>query len=119
MATIAENRPGPGPVEPRFVLYGVGWQGYESLIGLIGDRPVRLTYDRGDLELMSPSQDHERVRSLVGRLVEALTEELAIPSISLGSATWRRADLDRGLEADECFYLYENAERFRGKASEP
>lgn len=119
MATIAEIHPGQGPAEPRFVLYGVGWRGYESMLDLVGDRPVRLTYDRGNLELMSPSQEHERVKSLVGRLVEALTEELAIPSISLGSATWRREDLDRGLEADECFYLFDNAERLRGKTSEP
>jgi Uma2 family endonuclease len=119
MATIAEVRAGEGPAEPRFVLYGVGWRGYETMLDLVGDRPIRLTYDRGNLELMSPSQDHEKVKSLVGRLVEALTEELDIPSISLGSTTWRREDLDRGLEADECFYLFDHAERFQGRTSEP
>ncbi len=44
------------------------------MLGIVGDRPVRLTYDRGDVELMSPSYDHERFKSLIGRLIETLTD---------------------------------------------
>jgi Uma2 family endonuclease len=97
--------------DQRFVLYNVGWQGYEAMLQLVGDRPVRLTYDRGNLELMSPSKKHEKNKGLLGRLVETLTEELEIPCISAGSTTWRREDLDRGLKPDECFYLFEHAEK--------
>src|SRR4051794_17149234 len=116
MSTSVEGREALSSEEQRFVLYEIGWQGYEAILKIVGDRPIRLTYDRGNLELMSPSREHEQFKSLVGRLVEALSEELDIPSLSLGSTTWRREDLDRGLEPDECFYLGDHAEAFQGKA---
>jgi Uma2 family endonuclease len=72
---------------------------------MVGDQPVRLTYDRGDVELMSPLFKHERSRSRLARMVEILTEELGIPLVSAGTTTLRREDLDRGLEADASFYL--------------
>ena len=91
--------------ERRFLLPGVGWEGYEALLGIVGDRLPRITYDRGDLELMSPSSDHERFKRLLGRLVETVTEVLRIPCQGLGSTTWRKKLKDRGLEPDECYYL--------------
>lgn len=112
--TAAESRPKTRTPESRFVLYDVGWQGYETLLGLIGDRAIRLTYDRGSVEFMSPSQDHELYRLILGRIIDTLTEELFLPCIGAGSTTWRREDVDRGLEPDQCFYLA-NAGRVRGK----
>jgi Uma2 family endonuclease len=104
MATVeADVRLTPG--ENRVVIRGIGWQGYETLLNLVGDRPLRITYDRGDVELMSPLSRHERNRSRLGRMVEILTEELEIPMIAAGSTTLNRQDLDKGLEADESFYL--------------
>jgi Uma2 family endonuclease len=64
-----------------------------------------MTYDRGALEVMSPSDQHEIVKKLIARLLEAFTAELGIPLRSLGSTTWRRSDLFKGLEADECYYI--------------
>jgi Uma2 family endonuclease len=89
----------------RFLIRGIGWDGYQTMLRLVGDRPIRLTYDRGNLELMSPHSKHERLKSLLGRMVEALTEELDIPMISAGSTTFNLEEVDRGLEPDECFYL--------------
>jgi len=91
--------------EHRIVIRGVGWQGYQSLLKMVGDQPVRLTYDRGDVELMSPLPTHERKKSCLGRAVRILTEELLMPVMPMGSTTWGREDLDKGLEADESFYL--------------
>lgn len=91
--------------EQRFVLRNVSWQEYESLLELLRDRPVRMTYDRGTLELMSPSAFHEHVKRLIGRMIEMLTYELNLPMRSGGSTTFRRQDLDRGLEPDECYWL--------------
>jgi Uma2 family endonuclease len=91
--------------ENRVVIRGVGWQGYQTLLSLVGNQPVRLTYDRGDVELMSPLFRHERNRSLLARMVEILTEELGIPLIAAGATTLKREDLDRGLEADASFYV--------------
>ena len=100
--------------EQRFLLRGVGWEGYETLLALLGDRPIRLTYDRGDVELMSPSHDHECFKTRLGRLVETLTMELDIPCEGAGSTTWRKQIEDRGLEPDECYYIA-NADRVAGR----
>ncbi|HQU43965.1 MAG: hypothetical protein B7Z74_06455 [Deltaproteobacteria bacterium 21-66-5] len=100
MATAVRLQP-----EQRFVLHGVSWQTYNALLDDLESSAVRLTYDRGILELMSPSQDHERFKTLIGRVIEMFTEELDIPLQSGGSTTWRKEDLDRGLEADECYYI--------------
>jgi hypothetical protein len=42
-----------GPVEQRLILYGVSWREYGRMLRAFAERPsVRLTYDRGTLELM-------------------------------------------------------------------
>ncbi len=99
--------PAPAPGEQRFLLSGIGWEGYEKLLDIIGDGPIRVTYDRGDAELMSPLYKHERNRSILGQIVEIITEELEIPRSSSASTTLKLKELDRGLEADESFYLFD------------
>jgi Uma2 family endonuclease len=54
---------------------------------------------------MSPLLRHERRKSLLGQFVRILAHELHIPVMPTGSTTWSREDLDKGLEADESFYL--------------
>lgn len=112
MSTAVRPRTRPIEGENRFLVHGLDWHGYETLLGLFGERAIRIAYDRGDLELMSPLITHERFRSLLGRMVETITEELEIPCVAAGSTTFRREDLDRGLEPDECYYLA-NAHRLR------
>lgn len=104
----------PGSAEQRFVLWDVGWDVYEMMLREIGDRPIRLTYDGANLELMSPSRWHEIVKSLLGRFVEALTLELDIPLASGGAMTFKRKDLLRGLEPDECYWIASES-KVRGK----
>jgi Uma2 family endonuclease len=116
MATATEPRARTQPSEPRFLIQGVGWEGYQKLLDVLADRPIRLTYDRGDVELTSPSIPHEKFKVLFGIFLRALVEELEIPCVGLASTTWRRRDLDRGLEADECFYLA-HAEQVMTKSS--
>ncbi len=88
----------------RFVFDNASWALYQSLLTGSGDR-VRLTYDRGKLELMSPSFEHETAGAVLGRLIGVLAEELNQPIKAGKSTTFRREDLDRGLEPDECFYI--------------
>jgi Uma2 family endonuclease len=117
MNVLTHPRGGAGqpPAEQRFLLQAVGWQAYETVLKALGDRSgVRLTYDRGDLELMSPSYEHETAASLLGRFIELLTLELKIPIKAGGSTTFRRQDLDRGLEPDRCFYV-QHAVHLRGR----
>ncbi len=70
--------------ERRFLIRGVGWEGYQSLLRMIGDQCIRLTYDRGDVELMSPLSKHERKKSFFGQIVRILAEELEHPCDASG-----------------------------------
>jgi Uma2 family endonuclease len=117
MATTTETQPKTMLTETgqRFLLHNIDWRGYEAMLRIIGDRPIRLTYDRGNLELMSPSRKHEKSKRLHGILIQAIAEELEIPCTGEASTTWRREDLDRGLEPDECFYFYDHAEQLADK----
>lgn len=92
-------------IENRIVLSGVPWNLYEQLRENKENWHVRMAYDNGRLELMSPSPDHEVVKRLVGRLIEAFTEEMNISCRSLSGTTWKRPELAKGLEADECYYI--------------
>ena len=93
------------PANDRVVLYNVSWETYATLRKNLGESPIRLTFDGNNLEIMSPSRWHERAKTLLGRMVEALTLELNIPVSSGGSMTFQRADLERGLEPDECYWI--------------
>jgi Uma2 family endonuclease len=103
--------------ENRTLLTGIRWQTYQDLLLDLAENPSkRLTYDQGLLEIMTPLPEHEASKRLLGRLVESTTEELGLEIYSLGSTTWRREDLQKGLEPDECYYITQEAQ-VRGKTS--
>jgi len=103
------------PPEQRVTLYNVRWETYERLLADLQDSSApRLTYDRGTLEIMSPSSEHERYNRTAAQIVEELAVEMNINFDSLGSTTFRREDIDRGFEPDSCFYI-QNAASVRGK----
>ena len=102
--------------ERRFVMYNIGWGGYQGLLRIIGDGLPRLTYVHGDVELMKPMLVHERCRSRLDRVISIATEQLDLPGISLGSTTFHRREMDCGLEPDESYYLA-NAGRIGRKNS--
>jgi Uma2 family endonuclease len=85
-------------------LSGIRWQTYEALLDELSDRHIRLTYNRGRLEIMAPSPEHEFGKKVMGRFVETLAEETALDIYPLGSTTFKRAELS-GAEPDECFYI--------------
>jgi Uma2 family endonuclease len=68
---------------------------------------IHVDYDGKDVEIMSPSPLHDGVKKLLGRFVELTAEELEIPCTGLGQTTWKRPEVARGLEADECYYFEE------------
>jgi Uma2 family endonuclease len=104
-------------IAPRtcLLLHDVDWETYKRLLWVFAERPsIRLTYDRGDLEIMSPLIEHDTDGRFLGRLVVTLTEELGLNVLSGGSTTCRRRKHRRGLEADECYWIA-NEPKMRGK----
>jgi len=96
------------------VLHDVSWNEYKRLLRAFAQqRSVRLTYDRGVLEIRTHAFGHYKSSRFLGRLVETLTEELHLPIAHGGSTTLRRRRKQRGLEPDECFWIANEA-RVRG-----
>jgi Uma2 family endonuclease len=102
------------PVGRCLRLTNVDWDMYSRLLRIFAERPgIRLTYDRGELEIMSPLLEHDADGRFLGRLVFTLTEELGLPIFAGGSVTMRRRRKKRGIEADECYWIA-NAPRMAG-----
>jgi len=95
-------------------LENVSWATYLRLLEDLQSQRLQLTYDNGRLEIMSPSFKHDRVKTLIGSMVEMVAFQLRIPMSSLGSSTWLNREMWKGLEADECYYI-QNEPLVRGK----
>jgi Uma2 family endonuclease len=54
---------------------------------------------------MSPSKQHERDNKNLGAILELLMPMAGIDFEPGGSVTFKRQDLDRGLEPDECYWI--------------
>ncbi len=91
--------------QQHLVLTDVSWGFYKSLLEEIDARPLRVTFARGRLEIMPPLPIHEGWKKRIGLMIELVCMELEIPVRMLGNATFRRDDLEVGLEPDECYYL--------------
>jgi Uma2 family endonuclease len=106
--------PAAAPAEQRFLLDGVSWESYVAIADALPERSgLHLTYDRGRLEFMTLSPEHERTKGFLRRLIETMADESETPLLGFGSMTCRRQEKERGAEPDECYYL-SNLERMRG-----
>ena len=92
--------------ETRIAVKGVGWNVYESWVDSLPERtPIRMAYDGRNLEIMVKGPLHENFRDLLGRFVRVVSSALAIPVKGLGETTWKRPEVERGLEADQCYFF--------------
>lgn len=104
------------PERQKLILDSVPWEEYTRLLRAfdLGHRHLRLTYDRGRLEIMTISHEHESVGRFLGRMVVTLTEELNLPIKEGGSTTFRKKKKEKGLESDNCYWIAHEAD-VRGK----
>jgi Uma2 family endonuclease len=109
MATTTEAPPPVERPEARLVFHDVGWGEYEAMLRIVGERRIRVTYDGGTMEVSMPSRPHEQAAQLLGFFIPRLAEELQIPCEPLGMTTWKRPDMEKGLEADQCYYIQNQA----------
>ncbi|NJL49275.1 MAG: Uma2 family endonuclease [Leptolyngbyaceae cyanobacterium SM2_5_2] len=115
MVIAVQSQPSSEALASRMVLQGISWQTYRALVRELEPQAgKRLTYDNSLLEIWMPLPPHEIYKRRLGRLIEIVTEVLNIEIASLSSATWSRADLAKGVEADECYYI-QNEAAVRGR----
>lgn len=102
MSTVASPA-----ADPPAVLYDIDWKTYTRLLRVFekSGRRLRLTYDRGTLEIMSPLWEHEGPAELLGCFILTLAEESSLPCRLGGSVTLRRRRKQRGLEPDNCYWI--------------
>ena len=104
-ATVPPSAPGRPPRD-RVLLSGVAWPAFRRLLKNLGDhRTARLAYDRGELEIMVPSFEHEADADALAEVIGALTRELGWPKVSGGSFTMRRRKWQKAIEPDRCYWI--------------
>ena len=108
----AENLTSPAQ---NIQLSGISWQTYETLLAEFSHKPQRLRYNRGHLEILEPSPEHQFYKTIIGRFVETLAEELGLKIVSVGSTNFKRPELSSA-EPNECFYI-QNASAVKGNKS--
>jgi len=103
-----ENLPGS---EVRYITDKVSWEYYETLLIQLGDSlEFRLTYLDGILEFMSPSRNHERIKTQIGTLLEIYFLETDTEYYPTGSMTLRNPEQRGGTEPDESYCIGSNQE---------
>jgi Uma2 family endonuclease len=103
------------PAGGTLILTDVSWEEYQQLLADLGDGyGVRISYDDGRLEIMSPSMKHEKRKDLISYLARTIADEMDVTLESCGSTTFKQEQLAKGAEPDTCFYV-QNASRIIGK----
>jgi Uma2 family endonuclease len=93
----------------------VEWDEYESVFEGLAEGPgLRVTYDRGKLEIVSPLPEHEEYARLIEDLVTSACQVSRVKIEKQGAATWKRRSKSKGVEGDASYYI-QNAERIIGK----
>lgn len=103
------------PAGATLRLPSVSWEEYEVLLYDLAEWPgMRVTYDDGNVEIMSPSSEHEGYKDFTYGLARVISEESGITLETRGSATFRQKRMAKGVEPDTCFYV-QNAAQIIGK----
>ena len=107
-----ERLPNGTEPEERIILCGLSWRRYLALDKALGDdRPgPRFYYLGGDLEIMTTSHEHERIKKWIGDLLAIYFEEAGTEIMPRGQATMRLALQQAGAEPDESWCLDEEKE---------
>ncbi|AMV38002.1 Uma2 family endonuclease [Planctomyces sp. SH-PL62] len=92
--------------ETRIRAAGVSWAFYSQFVDGLPERSgVRAAFDGEAMEIMVKGPLHEDFRALLGRFVEEVATEPGVAFLGLGETTWKRGDVERGLESDQCYFF--------------
>jgi len=91
-------------VERRWVIRDIGWVDYEEL-GELLPPTFRLTFDGSSLEIMVTGQLHDDYADALDTFFKAVAGALGVQFKPYRTASWNRPELDRGIQADNCYYL--------------
>lgn len=87
------------------VLRDASWRFYRAMLREFDEQPSRINYDRGTLEVMTLSVEHESYKSVIGAMITLLAVALELRVKQGGSSTLKRLSKKKGLEADQCYWV--------------
>jgi Uma2 family endonuclease len=90
MPVAAPTRIDPAEPPRYLLLDGISWETYSAILRDLDERHIFLTYDRGRLEIMSPSFRHEIYGRLIADMITILADEIDLPFKGGKSTTFRK-----------------------------
>lgn len=85
------------------------WDLYREILRNYDEQPSRINYNRGTLEIMTLSIEHERFKMVVGSMLSLIVLTFRLRMTNGGSSTLRRLSKKKGLEADQCYWIANEA----------
>ncbi|HEV7298983.1 MAG TPA: Uma2 family endonuclease [Tepidisphaeraceae bacterium] len=85
------------------------WDFYESVLRDYDEAPTRVNFDGSTLEIMTLSIEHEAFKEFIGRMIGEIAMEFQVAMRSRGSTTLQLRSIEKGLEADQCFWIQHQA----------
>lgn len=93
----------------------ISWDEYEQLLEELTEwRGMRVSYDHGRVEIISPTFEHENYIGFFSRMGHILSDEMDIVIEAAGATTYKQESLLQGSEGDQSFYV-KNASAIIGK----
>jgi Uma2 family endonuclease len=110
MSTVTTRPPRRATVPPqgetRIRIPNASWSLYEAFVkNLPESSTIRTAFDGRDMEIMVKGLIHDYFADLLDDLIKIIAVTLAIRIRGLGETTWIRPEIERGIEADKCYYL--------------
>ncbi|MEM8779975.1 MAG: Uma2 family endonuclease, partial [Cyanobacteria bacterium P01_G01_bin.49] len=101
------NRPTYGTVEQLFILPGsYDWERFKIIQSILEEQAtVKISYLDEQIELMTTGEDLERIKTILGFLIELYLCEKEIDYIPVGSATRKAKIKGVSFQPDESYYL--------------
>jgi Uma2 family endonuclease len=90
--------------ERRWVIRDIGWDDYEEF-GELLPPTFRLAFDGRSLEIMVTGQLHDDYADALDTFFKAVAGALGVQFRPYRTASWTRPELERGIQADNCYYL--------------
>jgi Uma2 family endonuclease len=97
----------------RVCIHHLSWSDFTNFLGdLSENRPTRVAYHAGTLEIMSPLAAHERLHRIIASILTTILEIQERDWEDFGSTTIKRSPV-AGIEPDTCLYI-QNAAQVKG-----
>jgi len=94
------------PPATDLIFHNASWEDYEELLDQVGEASgLRISYNNGELQVMTLSAEHEKYVRFFEALMTAIRIRLRIKILSFGSATMKKSRRLKGKEPDACFYV--------------